>query len=161
MIMINKYIINSLLFNDDLWNLRVIGKDDDLDIISLDFNNLQFNKFTLIDLIKSDNCILAPTISIDAELLQDSDIIDVLRHKSNDSVMRIRIVNKDYMLTEEDYKKLDFVDYIYVDRVDDFNYNLFKVFLQNGIYKRQYEKISSEKDIFYFYSKLYILVKQK
>ena len=146
--MINKYIINSLLFNDDLWNLRVIGKDDDLDIISLDFNNLQYNKFTLIDLIKSDNCILAPTISIDAELLQDSDIIDVLRYKSKDSVMRIRIVNKDYVLTEEDYNKLDFVDYIYVDKVEDFNYNLFKVFLQSGIYKRQYEKISSEEDVY-------------
>lgn len=142
--MINKYVINSLLCDDDLWNLRVIGKDNDLDIIALDFKNLQFDRNVLINLIKSDSAILAPTIGIDALLLSDDNIISALREKRKDNIMRIRIVNDNYILTEDDYNKLSFVDYIYVDRVDDFNYSLFKVFLQKGIYKHQFEKVISE-----------------
>ncbi len=157
--MINKYVINSLLFNDELWNVRVVGEDDDLDILSLDFMNLKYDKFALISLLKSDSCVLAPTISIDAALLNDDDIVDALREKSNDEVLRIRIVNEDYVLTEEDYNKLGFADYIYVDRVDNFNYNLFKVFKSNGLYKHNYEKVYSDyeeeyKDVFHVTRKL-------
>ena len=80
--MINEYVINSLLYNDDYWNLRVVGQDEDLDILSLDFRNLQFDKNALINLIRSDRCTLSPTISIDAELLNDDDIVNALREKN-------------------------------------------------------------------------------
>ena len=141
--MINEYVINSLLYNDDYWNLRVVGQDEDLDILSLDFRNLQFDKNALINLIRSDRCTLSPTISIDAELLNDDDIVNALREKNASG---IRIINENYILTEEDYRKLDFAQSIYVDRVDNFNYSLFKVFTGQGIYKRQYEKINSDEE---------------
>ena len=126
--MLKKFIINSLLYNDDLWNLRVVGRIDDYDVISLDFKNLRFDKITMINLIKSDCSILAPTISIDARLLQDDDIVDALNSKSDTTVIRVRIVNDNYKLNEYDYNRLSFADYIYVDDVEHFNYDLFRIF---------------------------------
>ena len=157
--MLKKFIINSLLYNDDLWNLRVVGKINDYNVISLDFKNLQFDKEALISLIKSESSILAPTISLDAKLLQDDEIVDALNSKSDTTVIRIRIVNEKYKLNENDYNKLSFADYIYVDEVEHFNYDLFRVFTSHGIYKHQFEMIDNNgdteyKDVFHIVHKL-------
>ena len=157
--MLKKFIINSLLYNDDLWNLRVVGRIDDYDVISLDFKNLRFDKITMINLIKSDCSILAPTISIDARLLQDDDIVDALNSKSDTTVIRVRIVNDNYKLNEYDYNRLSFADYIYVDDVEHFNYDLFRIFKSDGIYKHQFEMIDNNgdteyKDVFHVVNKL-------
>ena len=144
--MINNYIVNSLLYNDDLWNLRVVGKQDGLDIISIDFRNLRYDKKLLLNIIKSDKCILSPTVMIDCRLLKDFDIIEALSYKSETSSIKLRIVNDEYVLNKEDYDRLNFVDRIYVNYSNKFNYNIFKVYKSDGIYARQYERVHSKYD---------------
>ena len=147
--MINNYIVNSLLYNDDLWNLRVVGEQDGLDIISIDFRNLRYDKKLLLNIIKSEKCTLSPTVMIDCRLLKDNDIIEALSYKSENETIRLRIINDEYVLNKEDYDKLDFVDRIYCNYCNKFNYNLFRVYKSDGIYARQYERVHSKYDNLY------------
>ena len=83
------------------------------------------------------NCPLSRSISIDARFLEDPEILEVLRNSQD--VREIRIINDDFILTQEVLNNLGDNVVIVCDEVsEDINLNQrHRIYAQHGMYKKE------------------------
>ena len=93
-------------------------------------------KDILLQVLQEDNLHFSPTLVIDKSILDDKELLDAIRKKSekDNSALFIRIADEGYTLTKEDYDKLSFAEHIFVDDcVEEINND--DVIVQNEVFK--------------------------
>ena len=119
---------------DTCGNLRLV-KNQQLGEPIYHYNIRNEIREILLDMIKG-NDIFTTTLTINKKVLEDSELLDIIKEKikKNNSHINIRILDENYSLSKEDYQKLSFAKNIIVDhKNDDVTAN--NIIIQNNVFK--------------------------
>ena len=141
-IYINEGIIYSISTEDSnryaevIGNLRV-NKNSQLGIACYQLRVNENSINNVLEYINSNSTLLPKTIALDIDTINNEEVMSALNRKANTMTEKpsIRITNPGYILTTEDYNKLNHFDDIIVDNaVDDLRDNN-RVILQHEVFK--------------------------